>query len=145
MYICARFYKDIHMCRWVKISVLFIAVLAILIVRNDFCTITWNGHTCFLHSSGAVDYLYDLSYEGEQQGEENASRCYCLDLFHCVFLSSGFSSLNCKSVLRPYLAFSDRNVPPSFFYLSQNLSHSTHPYLSGVLDYYVYTLGHILI
>ena len=138
------FNESFIMCRWVKINVLFIAVLTILVARNvSYAVVFENGTASFLSSDVTGRQCYPPFGEEQRGTNDVASKC-CADLFHYDPVNHGNSSSDCKSVLRSSFASSGRYAH-SYSFSFQNLNHSTHPYLTDIVDYYVYTLGHILI
>lgn len=134
------------MRQWMKVFVLCIWTLMIFAVGN---TVLHANRTVDYSVSGNAVSCQECVYS--QNTSNDIERClnYLLssryiDLLQHSILSHSGNSYDFKFVLRTVSTFLLHQTDYQLHKLYK-LTHSTHPYMRGCIDYYIYTLERILI
>ena len=124
---------------------LFTAILAVFVARNTFYTVASTAEVCsFLYSDVAGSPCDASSGERKQSADDLSHSCRT-DIMHKTFATHGLLPFDVKSSVCPLFALPDRNTSFLSCCMPGNFTIFAYPYWPNIIDYYVYTLGHILI
>lgn len=135
------------MRKWMKVFVLCLWTLTICVIGNTM--------SCMNQTTGSMELVKESVVFQEQIVAQDTSH----DIQSCInyLLSSRYADLlqqpsvfhtgstnDFKFLLRTINVLLFRQTDSQFSKLYK-LTHSTHPYMGGSIDYYIYTLERILI
>jgi hypothetical protein len=135
------------MRKWMKVFVLCLWTLTICVIGNTM--------SCMNQGAGGMELVKESVVSQEQVVAQDTSH----DIQSCInyLLSSRYADLlqhssvyhsgstnDFKFLLRSINVLLFRQTD-SLFNKLYKLTHSTHPYMGGSIDYYIYTLERILI